>query len=56
MPIGGLALIYLAATMHMSRRRIDHKIDYAGAVTLAIAATAIILMTTWGGTQYALVS
>src|SRR5215471_20309907 len=53
MPIGGAALIYLAATMHMSRRRIDHKIDYLGALTLAIAATAIILMTTWGGTQYA---
>src|SRR5690348_11313971 len=53
MPIGGLALIYLAATMHMPRRRINHKVDYAGAVTLAIAATSIILMTTWGGTQYA---
>src|SRR5262249_15632760 len=34
-------------------RRVEHKIDYAGAVTLAIAATSIILMTTWGGTQYA---
>jgi len=53
MPIGGLALVYLAATMHMSRRRVEHKIDYAGAATLAIAATSIILMTTWGGTQYA---
>src|SRR6266487_2678566 len=51
--IGGLALVYLAATMHMSRRRVEHKIDYAGAATLAIAATSIILMTTWGGTQYA---
>jgi EmrB/QacA subfamily drug resistance transporter len=53
MPIGGAALAYLAATMHLPRRRIKHKIDYAGAVTLAIAATSIILMTTWGGTQYA---
>ena len=53
MPIGGLALIYLALTMHMPRRRIPHKIDYAGAALLAIAATSIILMTTWGGTQYA---
>jgi EmrB/QacA subfamily drug resistance transporter len=52
MPIGGLALVYLAATMHMPRHRVQHKIDYAGAVTLAIAATSIILMTTWGGTQY----
>jgi EmrB/QacA subfamily drug resistance transporter len=53
MPIGGAALVYLAATMHLPRRRVQHKIDYAGAVTLAIAATSLILMTTWGGTQYA---
>jgi EmrB/QacA subfamily drug resistance transporter len=53
MPIGGAALVYLAATLHLPRRRVQHKIDYAGAVTLAIAATSIILMTTWGGTQYA---
>ncbi len=53
MPIGGAALIYLALTMHLPRRRVDHKIDYAGAVTLAIAATSLILMTTWGGSQYA---
>ena len=53
MPVGGVALLYLAATMHMPRHRIEHKIDYAGAVVLAVAATAVILMTTWGGTQYA---
>jgi EmrB/QacA subfamily drug resistance transporter len=53
MPVGGAALIYLAATLHLPRRRVEHKIDYAGAATLAVAATAIILMTTWGGTQYA---
>ena len=53
MPIGGAALVYLAATLHLPRRRVEHKIDYAGAATLAVAATAIILLTTWGGTQYA---
>jgi EmrB/QacA subfamily drug resistance transporter len=53
MPIGGAALVYLAVTMHLPRRLIQHRIDYAGAVTLAIAATSLILMTTWGGTQYA---
>src|SRR5215468_1208384 len=53
MPVGGAALLYLAATMRVARHRVEHKIDYAGAVTLAVAATAIILMTTWGGTQYA---
>ena len=53
MPIGGAALVYLAATMHLPRLRLKHKIDYGGAITLAIAATSLILMTTWGGTQYA---
>ena len=53
MPIGGAALAYLAATMHLPRHRVEHKIDYAGAVSLTIAVTSIILMTTWGGTQYA---
>jgi EmrB/QacA subfamily drug resistance transporter len=53
MPIGGAALVYLAATMHLPRHRVKHKIDYAGAIALTIAATSLILMTTWGGTQYA---
>src|SRR5690242_8625463 len=53
MPIGGAALVYLAATLHLPRQRVEHKIDYAGAIALAIAATSIILMTTWGGSQYA---
>jgi EmrB/QacA subfamily drug resistance transporter len=53
MPIGGAALLYLAATLHVPRHRVEHKIDYAGAAALAVAATAIILGTTWGGSQYA---
>ncbi len=53
MPIGGAALLYLAATLHLPRRKIQHKIDYLGAVLLAIATTSIVLLTTWGGTQYA---
>jgi EmrB/QacA subfamily drug resistance transporter len=53
MPIGGAALIYLWLTMHLPRRRVDHKVDYLGAAVIAIGATAIVLLTTWGGTQYA---
>jgi EmrB/QacA subfamily drug resistance transporter len=53
MPIGGAALIYLAATLRLPPRRVEHRIDYAGAAVLAIAATAIVLLTTWGGNQYA---
>jgi EmrB/QacA subfamily drug resistance transporter len=53
MPVGGAALVYLAATLHLPRLRVPHRIDYLGAGVLAIAATAIVLLTTWGGTQYA---
>ncbi|HEY7143479.1 MAG TPA: MDR family MFS transporter [Streptosporangiaceae bacterium] len=53
MPVGGAALLYLAATLHLPRLRVPHKIDYLGAGVLAVAVTAIVLLTTWGGTQYA---
>ncbi len=53
MPIGGAALIYIIATLHLPVLKIKHKVDYPGAVVLSIAATAIVLVTTWGGNQYA---
>jgi EmrB/QacA subfamily drug resistance transporter len=53
MPVGGAALLYLVATLHLPYRKIPHKIDYLGAGVLAVAVTAIVLLTTWGGTQYA---
>jgi EmrB/QacA subfamily drug resistance transporter len=52
MPVGGAALVYLAATLHLPRLRVPHRIDYLGAGILAVAVTAIVLLTTWGGTQY----
>jgi EmrB/QacA subfamily drug resistance transporter len=52
MPVGGAALIYLWLTLHLPYKRIQHKIDYLGAGVLAIAATAAVLLTTWGGTEY----
>src|SRR5215467_5222314 len=53
MPIGGAALVYLWLTMHLPRKRVEHSVDYLGAAVLAIGATAIVLVTTWGGSQYA---
>jgi EmrB/QacA subfamily drug resistance transporter len=53
MPIGGAALAYLWATLHLPRRRVEHKIDYLGATVIAIFSTAIVLLTSWGGSQYA---
>jgi EmrB/QacA subfamily drug resistance transporter len=52
MPIGAAALVYLYFTLHLPRKRIQHKIDYSGVVVTGIGATAIVLLTTWGGSQY----
>ena len=52
-PVGGAALVYLFATLHLPPKRVDHKVDYLGGSLLAVAVTALILLATWGGTQYA---
>src|SRR6202035_5449686 len=52
LPLGGVALAYLAATLHLPRRRVEHRVDYLGALVLAVATTAIVLVSTWGGSQY----
>jgi EmrB/QacA subfamily drug resistance transporter len=52
-PIGIVALFTIATVLHIPIRRVPHKIDWAGSAVLSAGVTAIILMTTWGGTQYA---
>jgi EmrB/QacA subfamily drug resistance transporter len=52
-PVGGAALVYLIATLHVPVHRVKHKVDYLGGTLLGVAATALILVATWGGTQYA---
>jgi EmrB/QacA subfamily drug resistance transporter len=53
LPLGVVALALLAVTLHLPRRRVSHRIDYLGAILLTVAATSAVLVTTWGGTQYA---
>jgi MFS family permease len=52
LPLGGAALVYLMATLHMPARRVEHRIDYLGGILLAVIATSVILVATWGGTEY----
>jgi EmrB/QacA subfamily drug resistance transporter len=52
LPIGGAALVYLMAVLHVPANRVSHKVDYLGGGLLAVAATSIILLATWGGTEY----
>ena len=53
LPLGGIALIVLIATLHLPKRRSEHRIDWLGAALLTVAITALVLITTWGGSEYA---
>ncbi len=52
-PIGVFALFVVATALHIPHTRVPHKIDVAGLTLLSAAATCIILVTTWGGQEYA---
>ncbi len=52
-PIGIIAMFTIAAVLHIPARRVPHKIDWLGTALMSSGVTAIILLTTWGGTQYA---
>jgi EmrB/QacA subfamily drug resistance transporter len=52
LPIGLVALAVIAIALPATPRGQRHKIDYLGALLLAGAATCIVLLTSWGGTQY----
>jgi EmrB/QacA subfamily drug resistance transporter len=56
LPLGGLALLVLATTMHLPKYRTEHRIDWWGAGLLSVGITAIVLITTWGGNEYDWVS
>jgi EmrB/QacA subfamily drug resistance transporter len=52
LPIGVLAFAVLAATLPSRSAEAHHRIDYVGAVLLAVALSAIVLLCTLGGTSY----
>jgi EmrB/QacA subfamily drug resistance transporter len=53
LPIGALALALTASALPVSAQRARTRIDYSGAALLAAGLTSILLVTTWGGRQYA---
>jgi EmrB/QacA subfamily drug resistance transporter len=53
LPIGVVALVVIAIVLPGTATRSKHRIDYAGALLLAAAATCLVLLTSWGGTEYA---
>ncbi len=53
LPVGAVALIVVTAVLPGHLRRASHRIDYAGTLLLAGAATSLVLLTSLGGTTYA---
>lgn len=53
MPVGGIALIIVAFRLHLHTPVRRHAIDYFGAGLLAAGVSALILVTAWGGVEYA---
>ncbi|CAL8899017.1 MFS transporter [Kocuria varians] len=53
-PLGILAIVAVIAFLHLPKRERDksERIDYLGMILLAAATTCLILVCTWGGTQY----
>ncbi|MEU8707344.1 MDR family MFS transporter [Streptomyces sp. NPDC048565] len=54
LPLGAVALAMVTAVLHLPRKeRRKAKVDYLGTALLTVGITSIVLVTTWGGTEYA---
>ncbi|HEY6835796.1 MAG TPA: MDR family MFS transporter [Gaiellaceae bacterium] len=53
LPVGALAVFIVATRLHLHTPTIRHKLDVVGAALLSAGVSALILLTTWGGNQYA---
>jgi hypothetical protein len=53
LPLGLAAFVVTALALHARESRVRHRIDYQGAALLAAGVACVVLLTTWGGTEYA---
>jgi MFS family permease len=52
LPLGLAALAFIVAFFHLPHTPRRHSLDYVGFVTLGLGLSAVLLATSWGGTQY----
>ncbi len=52
LPVGALALLIIVTRLELPRRRTEHRIDWLGSALIVGAVVSLILLTTWGGTEY----
>ncbi|MGW5659717.1 MDR family MFS transporter [Streptomyces sp. NPDC003758] len=53
LPLGVVALGAISVVLHLPKKRSQARVDYLGAALLTVGITSIVLVTTWGGSQYA---
>jgi EmrB/QacA subfamily drug resistance transporter len=53
LPLGVLALIVTSAVLKLPYRRLEHRIDYLGSVLMVSGVSCLLLVSSWGGTEYA---
>jgi MFS family permease len=53
LPIGFVAVLIVVFKLHLHVPTHRHAIDYLGAILLTAGVSALILVTTWGGNEYA---
>lgn len=56
LPLGAVGFVMLLAFLHLPAKKTEHKIDWLGAALLGVSITAMVLITTWGGKEYAWLS
>ncbi|MBO0512571.1 MDR family MFS transporter [Streptomyces beijiangensis] len=52
LPLGAVALAMVTAVLHLPKKRGRGRIDYLGTALLTVGIVSIVLVTTWGGSQY----
>jgi EmrB/QacA subfamily drug resistance transporter len=52
-PLGAIALYFISTRLHLSKHSSPHRIDYAGAALLSVSAVSMLLVSVWGGVDYA---
>ncbi|MET8078607.1 MFS transporter [Streptomyces sp. NPDC005303] len=52
-PFGLLTLVVVTAVLKLPKPRVRPRFDVLGALLLAAASTCLVLLTSWGGTEYA---
>ena len=55
-PIGIVALIVTATLLRLPKVRFEHGIDYRGALLMVSGLSALLLLASWGGMEYAWLS